>query len=321
MDGGESPQPQEKWSEAEIHVLLDLIKDLGLVGLLSRKRFQNWDVFERLHVLLKRCNILFSPGQIKARWKKLKLKYLRLKRFIEMGGSPGLLADFPYYQELEQLLGAAIQDPGLCRREADSSGLSSTAGVEQRTLDAAVALDLEASMQQDDAEFGLEEEAGGFSMPPNPEENDGIVLGLLEDNPVGQENLDQSNPSQSAGAVCDPLHESWTVLSQELQPVLQVTVATLDRLVQTCKEISTEVESLSSQIVRIKDMLATALLSPTSAGASTPEAPPPEVPAGPGALSQDPAQSRNPRSGPSSVYPAPRRSMRQRRPSVRYLHY
>ncbi|XP_030047722.1 uncharacterized protein LOC115461813 isoform X2 [Microcaecilia unicolor] len=334
MDGGQASQPQEKkWSEAETHALLDLIRDLGLVGLLSRKWFQNWDVFERLHVFLKRSNIHFSPGQIKARWKKLKLKYLRLKRFVQMGASPGLLADFPYYQGLEQLLGAAPKTSGLCRREADSSGLSSTAGLEQRTVGVAIAPVL------DDAEVVLEEldevlgeEVGGFSLPPTPEENDGISVGLSEENPAGQENLDQRNLSQSAGAVCDVLRESWPVLLHQLETLIQLTTTTLEHVVQMGKEISRQVESLCSEIVGKEVELEPGLLCSTEAVAdpasavSPADAPQQEIPGGASAARRDPEptkpqESRKRRSTPSSVCPAPRRSMRQRRPSIRYLHY
>ncbi|KAM4707212.1 uncharacterized protein O3C94_004388 [Discoglossus pictus] len=129
---GSGGSPSRGWTVSETHTLLDVIRDMGLAAALTRKGYQNWDVYERLHVILKRCNVRVSSVEIKDRWRSLKVKFWRLKRLVDSGVAPlsGLATDFPYYEEIEHLLVPQKKATSFVR-EADStrqedSGIPST---------------------------------------------------------------------------------------------------------------------------------------------------------------------------------------------------
>ncbi|XP_075700697.1 uncharacterized protein LOC142665035 isoform X2 [Rhinoderma darwinii] len=110
------------WTLPETHTLLDLIQDMGFTQALTRKGYQNWEVFERLCVLLSRCNIQVSSVEVKSHWQTLKAKFLSVKRLVTMGliRVPGIAVEFPFYEEMEQLLTPQSKTRS-CKREADSS--------------------------------------------------------------------------------------------------------------------------------------------------------------------------------------------------------
>ncbi|KAG8431792.1 hypothetical protein GDO86_019907 [Hymenochirus boettgeri] len=114
--------PGRRWTLHETQTLLDLIWDMRLGPALTRKGYQNWDVFERLRVLLKRSSVRASSGEIKAQWQALKIKFWRLKRFANANPAPlaAITADFPFYKEMEQLL-IPEKRSEICKREADST--------------------------------------------------------------------------------------------------------------------------------------------------------------------------------------------------------
>ncbi|XP_029438925.1 uncharacterized protein LOC115079447 isoform X2 [Rhinatrema bivittatum] len=331
MDRLRVPRPQaKKWSVSQTHALLDLIRDLGLVGLLNRKYFQNWDVFERLHGLLRRCNIHFSPGQIKAHWQRLKLKYLRLKKFAQMGTTSGVLADFPYYEEMEQLLGTALWP---CKREADSSGLNSPSELAQSTSGAAVSAQLEAAASSIGAGERLQEEheGGAAGLPAAQEESEGGVPG-----PSGeQEPQDPRSPSQSAGAACEHCKQFLLVL-RPLQRMIRLSADILEPLRQMWEDTEAQLESLCTEmggegaVETVAPCPAVPVDAPIPAAAPPPPPPPPpvdapqqEVPPSATAARSSPGPMRARRSGNSAsagLRLVPRRSCRQRRPSLRY-HY
>ncbi|KAE8637019.1 hypothetical protein XENTR_v10003272 [Xenopus tropicalis] len=134
------------WTPQETQAMLDLIRDLGLGPALTRKGYQNWDVFERLQVLLSHCRVRASSAEIKAQWQALKMKFWRLKRFVGLAPLVAITADFPFYQQMEQLL-EPQKRMEICSREADStiqesgrptSSLSDSPSDEDMTDDASI---------------------------------------------------------------------------------------------------------------------------------------------------------------------------------------
>ncbi|CAI9601696.1 unnamed protein product [Staurois parvus] len=126
--------PEDRvWTTAETHTLLDLIQDGGFIPGLVVRDYSIWAVFERLSVLLNRCNIKVSKEQVKAHWRRLKGNFWKRKRMVDDGQAPALTGDFPFYEEMEQLL--TSQKPAKVRkREADSSGLEAPSMLDSEGL-------------------------------------------------------------------------------------------------------------------------------------------------------------------------------------------
>ncbi|XP_069601539.1 uncharacterized protein [Ranitomeya imitator] len=118
------PQTQavRLWTLTETHTLLDLIRDMGVIRFLTQKGSQNSEVFGRLSVLLGRCNIRVSSAEVKSHWQDLKLKFTSLKHLLVLGlvRVSGASVDFPFYEDMEQLLNP-LGNSRSCMREADSS--------------------------------------------------------------------------------------------------------------------------------------------------------------------------------------------------------
>ncbi|XP_073511222.1 uncharacterized protein [Phyllobates terribilis] len=112
------------WTRTETHALLDLIRDIGVIHMLTRKGSQNSEVFDRLSVLLGRCNIRASSAEVKSHWQDLRLKFMSWKHLLVLGlvRVSGVYLDFPFYEDMEQLLTPQGNNRS-CKREADSSGL------------------------------------------------------------------------------------------------------------------------------------------------------------------------------------------------------
>ncbi|PIO27532.1 hypothetical protein AB205_0054780 [Aquarana catesbeiana] len=117
--------PEDRvWTTAERNTLLNLIQDGGFIPGLTQEFFSNWATFERLSVLLNRCNIRVSKQQVEAQWQLLKEEFWKRKWMVDdgLGQASALTLDFPFYEELEQIL--ISQKPAKVRkREAGSSGL------------------------------------------------------------------------------------------------------------------------------------------------------------------------------------------------------
>ncbi|PIO27534.1 hypothetical protein AB205_0054780 [Aquarana catesbeiana] len=118
--------PEDRvWTTAERNTLLNLIQDGGFIPGLTQEFFSNWATFERLSVLLNRCNIRVSKQQVEAQWQLLKEEFWKRKWMVDdgLGQASALTLDFPFYEELEQIL--ISQKPAKVRkREAGSSGFS-----------------------------------------------------------------------------------------------------------------------------------------------------------------------------------------------------
>ncbi|XP_077307301.1 uncharacterized protein LOC143927198 [Lithobates pipiens] len=115
------------WTTAERNTLLNLIQDGGFIPGLTQEVFSNRAAFERLSVLLNRCNIRVSKHQVEAQWQLLKEEFWKRKWMVDegLGQASALTSDFPFYEELEQIL--ISQKPARVRkREADSSGLEAS---------------------------------------------------------------------------------------------------------------------------------------------------------------------------------------------------
>ncbi|KAM4051237.1 uncharacterized protein ACNLHF_022229 [Anomaloglossus baeobatrachus] len=97
---------------------------MGVIQLLNRKGSQNLEVFDRLSVLLGRCNIPVSSMQVKSHWQDLKVKFMSLKHLLVLGlvRDSCVTVDFPFYEDMDQLL-TPQGNSRSCKREADSSGL------------------------------------------------------------------------------------------------------------------------------------------------------------------------------------------------------
>ncbi|KAG9463453.1 hypothetical protein GDO78_021706 [Eleutherodactylus coqui] len=117
------PQAQaaRTWTLPETRLLLDLIRDMGFTQALTRNSYRNWHVFERLCMLLGRCNTHVSPWEVKSHWQALKMKFFHLKSLRDAGAPPAVAADFPFYEEMDQFL-TPHSKTGSCKWEADSSG-------------------------------------------------------------------------------------------------------------------------------------------------------------------------------------------------------
>ncbi|XP_078530580.1 uncharacterized protein LOC144817698 isoform X2 [Lissotriton helveticus] len=246
----------KKWTVRQTHTLLDLIRDLGLAGMLNRRGFQNREVFERLQAVLRRCNLRFSVEQIKDRWQKLKLKYWKLKKILETSDAtaPGLLADFPYFDELELLLG--VQSAVMpCKREADSSGLVSPVEVED---DAEPSNSGEEDLSLGDydilpeeIERSLVEEMEGINLPvPEGANAANQIQAHLESrqnhtqpaaDPSPDQNLQQSNEQ--------------LLLHQEHAEMMENLVASMDSMVKVVERIATVVEQSSLQMNHLSDLI------------------------------------------------------------------
>ncbi|KAG9463454.1 hypothetical protein GDO78_021706 [Eleutherodactylus coqui] len=116
------PQAQaaRTWTLPETRLLLDLIRDMGFTQALTRNSYRNWHVFERLCMLLGRCNTHVSPWEVKSHWQALKMKFFHLKSLRDAGAPPAVAADFPFYEEMDQFL-TPHSKTGSCKWEADSS--------------------------------------------------------------------------------------------------------------------------------------------------------------------------------------------------------
>lgn len=263
MEGAPAPASSsspadKKWTVRQTHTLLDLIRDLGLAGMLNRRGFQNREVFERLQAVLRRCNLRFSVEQIKDRWQKLKLKYWKLKKILETSDAtaPGLLADFPYFDELELLLG--VQSTVMpCKREADSSGLVSP--VEDGTFGAEPSNSGEEDLSLGDydllpeeIERSLVEEMEGINLP--------VPEGANAANQI-QAHL-ESRQNQTQPAVADPgpvqhLQQSHgqLLLHQEHAEMMENLVASMDSMVKVVERMATVVEQSSLQMNHLSDLI------------------------------------------------------------------
>lgn len=120
------PKDRE-WAVSETHTLLNLIKNGGFHSGMMRKRYKNWDIFKCLSNLLNQCNINISMEQRKAHWLQLKKISWKHKRMVDgsLSWASGLTGDFPFYQEMKQLL--TTQTPVMSsKRELDSNRLQAT---------------------------------------------------------------------------------------------------------------------------------------------------------------------------------------------------
>ncbi|XP_069482631.1 uncharacterized protein [Ambystoma mexicanum] len=350
------PAPAEKrWSERETHTLLDLIRDLRLAGMLSRRGYQNREVFERLQAVLRRCNVRFSVEQIKDRWQKLKLRYWKLKKILETSESTGLglLSDFPYFDELELLLG--VQSSVMpCRREADSSGLGSPVEVNQSPLDAAPSHsgDVYYSVDEhnrlaEESDHHLVEEMPQIPLPVVPEQASVALAGPMGEIQGPQEPMQNRLPLAELAPRPVQQHESQGDLPrQEQTEMMENLVASMENMVKVVEHMATVVEQVSVQITHLSSIIMKCVAQDASQEEFSmvePVNPTPDVPVlvqmSVGSLQQMEAQ-------PSSVAPSfcdhteesgqgkspklkpcrahnrslvlPRRSERDRRPSARF---
>ncbi|XP_077137391.1 uncharacterized protein LOC143801748 isoform X3 [Ranitomeya variabilis] len=131
------PQTQavRLWTLTETHTLLDLIRDMGVIRFLTQKGSQNSEVFGRLSELLGRCNIRVSSAEVKSHWQDLKLKFMSLKHLLVLGlvRVSGVSVDFPFYEDMEQLLNP-LGNNRSCMREADSSGMPGDVMISSATI-------------------------------------------------------------------------------------------------------------------------------------------------------------------------------------------
>ncbi|XP_069091420.1 uncharacterized protein [Pleurodeles waltl] len=347
MEAAPASPADKKWTVRQTHTLLDLIRDLGLAGLLNRRGFQNREVFERLQAVLRRCNLRFSVEQIKDRWQKLKIKYWKLKKILETSEAtaPGLLADFPYFDELELLLG--VQSTVMpCKREADSSGLVSPVEVEDDTLDAEQSNSGEEDLSLGDydllpeeIERSLVEEMEGINLPvPEGASAANQIQGHLE----SRQNQTQPAADPSPAQQLQQSHEQL-LLQQEHAEMMENLVASMDSMVKVVERMVTVVEQTSLQMNHLSDLimkffakdaskeeqrLADSVSDPTFSQTS-PGSPQQESGISPAStsLSSKPVeegvgQGKSPRCksrrASSHSLVVPRRSDRERRPSARF---
>ncbi|XP_040195865.1 uncharacterized protein LOC120928870 isoform X2 [Rana temporaria] len=195
--------PEDRvWTTAERNTLLNLIQDGGFIPGLTQEFVSNRATFERLSVLLNRCNIRVSKHQVEAQWQLLKEEFWKRKWMVDDGLCPAsaLTSDFPFYEELEQIL--ISQKPAkVCKREADSSGMKapslldsedpvlstnlSEEEVEERQNDAGPDVEEEVEVVQNDVGPHVNGEAPGRGVQPSPDLQwcrhtlDAIVQNLL----------------------------------------------------------------------------------------------------------------------------------------------
>ncbi|XP_075049864.1 uncharacterized protein LOC142110369 isoform X2 [Mixophyes fleayi] len=223
-------RPAWNWTVTETHTLLDLIRDTGFISALARKGFQNWDVFERLCVLLQRCSIRVSSVDVKTHWQALKVKFWSLKRLADMSlvRVSGITADFPFYEEMAQLL-TPQSDGGSCKREADSSGQESPVLPSSSSLDSGLGSEHEdqtASSSHQEAEEQQEQDVAD----PGPDIQREAPGGALQVGP---------------GEIASLCTQRLTVL---LHNVTQQILALMDRLVGSLDRLSVLEEQLSIQL-------------------------------------------------------------------------
>ncbi|XP_075439538.1 uncharacterized protein LOC142483322 isoform X2 [Ascaphus truei] len=298
---GHNPSRGRNWMMMETHVLLDLIRDIGLVPVLTRKGYQNWDVFERLHVLLKRCNVRFSAEEIKAHWQGLKVKFWRLKRLAGTGVTSlsGLTTEFPFYEEMEHLLGPQSR-AWTCRREADSTGQ------EVPVLPASSLLSDSGFLSEGEDE---DEVADGASSGHQEGEHDRDPPGQNVGDPepvmigAGQQEAARmdGDPQPTLAAVPGAEPAAAQDCMRLLQAAVEQLLAVMERLVLRVERLSGVEEQVSIQLGYVCSLVRQMVERNHSAGA------------GPASQEQEVAPDTAPRS--SRVL---RRSLRSKRPSVRY---
>ncbi|XP_053556359.1 uncharacterized protein LOC128647630 [Bombina bombina] len=281
-----------RWTVAETHSLLDLIRDLGLVPVLTRKGYPNWDIFERLHVILKRCNVRASSVAIKDRWQWLKVKFWRLKRLADSGVAPisGIIADFQFYEEMEQLLVPQKRSRG-CVREADSTRQDNTLSDSGFLSEEDELTDVATSRIQvrENDELSPRQEAAELEAAPERE--------------AEQQGAADHNMEPMAGVVPVFAQEDARVLLSTMQQLLSA----MERLMSSVEQIAGSVEQISAQLGYL-----CSLLLQMDGQARTPKD-------GHQAQGQGGGLENIPVAHGTRSSRLPRRSLRHRRPSVRYF--
>ncbi|XP_063813555.1 uncharacterized protein LOC135053501 [Pseudophryne corroboree] len=222
-------RPARVWTVMETQTLLDLIRDMGFIPALTRKGFQNWDVFERICVFLNRCNVQVSSADVKAHWQSLKAKFWRLKRLADASFAQVsvIAADYPFYQEMALIL-TPHNAAGCYKREADSSGQESQVSPSSSVPDSGLGSD-----HEDQTASSSRQQAEGEQHAAEP----GAVAEAPDVAPPDVQEGAEPNAGQD-------IQRAVVMLRNTTHQILSVT----DRLLQSLSRLSRVQEQLSIQL-------------------------------------------------------------------------
>ncbi|KAK4880774.1 hypothetical protein RN001_008920 [Aquatica leii] len=96
---------REAWEVEETRFLLRLICAKQVLKPLDRKRFRAADIFQHLEEPMHERRYLKNGKQMQTRFKTFRFQYNRYKRQLNRSGEENCRPDFPFFEEMNVLLG------------------------------------------------------------------------------------------------------------------------------------------------------------------------------------------------------------------------